>query len=692
MKYSSAALMAALALGITVPSFAANSTQNQGINQNEFYNVNYDFDSPSVTLGKQSSPYIIFKLPTKDGEIIRYLRLNQGGYLIDIPEISLNSVEINGTEASNYNYDKTVIDTSKKYTPGETVVGNVIVTIPSDGSVGSGGTYDLESMVITGSVDGPDMPETPWHPTVDTTPIKVTNVAAGTVSATSTDAINGSQLFTAMQNAGKTYTAGTNITISDSNVISASGTGTSAAGNTGLITGDTLYQTVNNINTATNTALANKADKNAGNLTADDVVSWQGKLGNGQNKAGDTGLITGDTLHTAINNVSGDITNINNALTNKADTNLSNITNEGKTIIRDLAKGAVKVINGTNTTVTPGTDGESITYAVNVSTEAIKGAVKSDLDKKANVDASNLSNNDVSKWQEKLGTGQISEGNTGLVTGGTVYEVVKNVSGESLVKTDGKTITIDKTGTATTIDLSHTTKDGKSKGRVLTGVLTDVSDDTSVVNVGTLTGALDTYGQNVSQQIGSLDRKLTKDIGKAGATAAALAALHPLSYDPSNKLNFAVGQGHYKGQNSTALGVFYTPNEDIQLNLGGTVTGSDKAINGGISFRIGSGNSEKKIVKTSEFNALKEQNKAMAEQLNALAQQVKQLSGQGLALNLTNDKAEFPDVPSDHWAKEAVDTLHGNEVLEGYPDGEFKGDQKMSRYEYAQMLYKAARK
>ena len=469
------------------------------------------------------------------------------------------------------------------------------------------------------------------------------------------------------------------------------GDGTNTAGDTGLITGDTLNTVINNITNTTNTNLATKADKDASNLTADDVKAWQGKLGNGQNAAGDTGLITGDTLHTAINSVNTDITNINTSLSTKANTNLNNITNEGKTIIRNLAKESVKVVNGTNTTVTEGTDGEVKTYAVNVTNDAIKGAIQADLDNKANIDASNLSNSNVSKWQEKLGTGQISEGNTGLVTGGTVYEVVKNVTGDSLVKTDGKVITIDNTGTATTIDVSHTV-DGKTEGRVLTGVLTDVSNATSVVNVGTLTGALDAYGQNVNQHINSLDRKLSRDIGKAGAAAAALAALKPLSYDPGNKLNFAVGQGHYKGQNSTALGVFYTPNEDVQLNFGGTLTGSDKAINGGISFRIGSGNSEKKIVKTSEFNALKEQNKAMQEQLEALAKQVADLQKHSLGMHLSSEKAPFPDVPADHWANEAVETLHGNDVLEGYPDGEFKGDKTMSRYEYAQMLYKAAKK
>ena len=606
---------------------------------------------------------------------------------------------------------------------------NVTTTANNAVILGNGSTADADNVVSVGAAGSER---------------KIIHVAAGELSKTSTDAVNGSQLFDAMQNAGKTYTAGTNITISDTNVISAAGTGTNAAGDTGLITGDTLYQTISNITNTTNANLAKKADKDANNLTDTDVVSWQEKLGNGKNAKGDAGLITGDTLHQALENatnttntnlakkadkdagnltdsdvaawqeklgngknskgdtglITGDtlnqaienVTNTTNVnLSSKANINLTNITNEGKTVIRNIAKESVKVVDGTNTTVTIGTAGDATTYAVNVSNDSIKSVVQPELDKKADKDAGNLTDKDVSAWQEKLGTGTISEGNTGLVTGGSVYDAIKDFDGNGLVKTDGKVITIDNTGTATTIDVSHTVN-GVTEGRVLTGVLTDTSDATSVVNVGTLAGALDAYGSNVNRQISSLDRKLSKDIGKAGAAAAALAALKPLSYDPANKLNFAVGQGHYRGQNSTALGVFYTPNEDVQINFGGTVTGSDKAINGGVSFRIGSGNKAKKIVKTSEFNALKEQNAAMAAQLAELSKQIDALQNQGLGIKLLPNQTPFPDVPASHWANTAVETLHGNAILTGYPDGYFHGDRTMTRYEYAQMLYKALQK
>ena len=210
-----------------------------------------------------------------------------------------------------------------------------------------------------------------------------------------------------------------------------------------------------------------------------------------------------------------------------------------------------------------------------------------------------------------------------------------------------------------------------------------------------MSNALENLNANVGSQINALDRKLTEDVKHAGATAAALAALNPLPYDPSNKLNFAVGQGYYRGENATALGVFYQPNEDVSLSIGGTISSGDKALNTGISFRVGSGNSDKKIVKKSEFNSLKEENKeirdenkAMKAQLDELRKEIQNLK----VLSLSTDRKPFTDVPSNHWAAEAVETLHANDVIEGYEDGEFKGDKKMTRYEYAQMLYKAAHK
>lgn len=461
------------------------------------------------------------------------------------------------------------------------------------------------------------------------------------------------------------------------------GDGKAEAGNKGLINGDTLNTELNKKADKTditniNADLTNKANKDASNISTDDAKKWAEKLGTGTVTKGDTSLVTGDTVY--------------NTTINKANTDMDNLTDTGKTVIQNLAKDSVKVIAGTNTTVTTGKDGDATTYAVNVSKDDIKAAVQSDLDAKANRDASNLTATDVKSWQDALSHGgKVEAGNTSLITGDTVYNVVKNIelSAEKLVTTDGQTTYIDKNGTSTTIDVSHVGKDGKPEGRVIQGVVTDVDNPTSVVNVGTMSNALENLNANVGSQINALDRKLTKDVKHAGATAAALAALNPLPYDASNKLNFAVGQGRYRGENATALGVFYQPNEDISISLGGTISSGDKAMNAGVSFRVGSGNAAKKTVKQSEFDALKAENKAMSERLDALQKQIEGLKAINLA---TTDRKPFPDVPNNHWAAEAVETLHANDVVEGYEDGEFKGDKTMTRYEYAQMLYKAAHK
>ena len=473
-------------------------------------------------------------------------------------------------------------------------------------------------------------------------------------------------------------------------------------------------------------------------------TAWQAALGTGTNAAGNTGLITGDTLHTALSTVQIDPA----TLTSKSNTSLDNITDAGKTVIRNLSKEAIKLENGNNTTVESRTDGNSTVYKVNVSNASITDAIAPKLSElsttvdnklatKANKDASNISTEDVSKWSEKLGTGVVTAGDKGLVTGNTVntaitnavntatsninnglqtkfnakantnasnltaenikewtaklgvgtvgqgessnglvtgksvYEAIQQHSPKLLVKTDGKTVTVDKSGTATHIDFSGTDKNGNSILRDITGVVTNHNDPTSVVNMDTL-----------QKQSEGLDQKLTKAINVGTATASALAALHPLDYDESNKVSFAVSHGQYNGSKATAFGGFIRPNENIMLSLASTISSNDRAWNAGLSFKIGSGASHKKISQT-DFEALRNKNDKLENELNQLKEQLSKLS-----TRLSPKRTSFPDIPNDHWAKEAVETLHGNDVLDGYPDGEFKGDKQLTRYEYAQMLYK----
>ena len=118
------------------------------------------------------------------------------------------------------------------------------------------------------------------------------------------------------------------------------------------------------------------------------------------------------------------------------------------------------------------------------------------------------------------------------------------------------------------------------------------------------------------------------------------------------------------------------------LSLASTISSNDRAWNAGLSFKIGSGSSHKKVSQN-DFETLRKKNDKLENELNQLKEQLSKLS-----TRLSAKRTSFPDVPNDHWAKEAVETLHGNDVLDGYPDGEFKGDKQLTRYEYAQMLFK----
>ena len=176
--------------------------------------------------------------------------------------------------------------------------------------------------------------------------------------------------------------------------------------------------------------------------------------------------------------------------------------------------------------------------------------------------------------------------------------------------------------------------------------------------------------------------KLGNRINKVGAGAAALAALHPLDFDPDDKWDFAAGYGNYNGENAAAIGAYYRPNEDTMFSVGGSFGNGENMVNAGISLKLGQGNH----VSTSKV--------AMAKEIKDLRKELEGLKSALLDVNagkkLDTSKLQlFPDVPKNHWAYEYVSTLKGNGVLTGYPDGEFKGDRPMTRYEFATMLYKA---
>lgn len=432
-------------------------------------------------------------------------------------------------------------------------------------------------------------------------------------------------------------------------------------GNSGLVTGDTVYDTLNKASQDTNKNLDKKANIDASNIGSNlknadgtaaseedqkkNAESWGKAIGTGEVKESDNRLVTGDTVAKAIKDetrVSEDgtyvkkdatagenlknlddqvkrntdnitsIKNITDNLNNNyAKTDLSNVTDEGKTTIKNLAQDAVKVVNGKNTTVTTKTETNgNISYAVNVDDSAIKDVMKEDMDKKADRDAGNLTDSDVTSWQKKLGTGESQSGDHRLISGDTLYNALKEVDGNTLMKTDGVTINIDQTGTAKTIDVRG--KDGVT--RTITGIATDPSDPTSAANV-----------DYVDHRVESLNSRMTHEVSRAGAGAAALAALHPLEWDPDSKFEFALGYGHYKAANAAALGLFYRPNEDVMYNLGGTLGNGDAMMSGGVTFRFGTKGRKPKASPLAMQQTIMDQNAKIEHQDEMLKIQVNKI-------------------------------------------------------------------
>lgn len=389
------------------------------------------------------------------------------------------------------------------------------------------------------------------------------------------------------------------------------GNGKVESGNTGLVTGDTVFKAVDT-----------KANRDGSNLTTDEANKFSEKIAVGKVEANDKRAVSGDAVSQAISKVTGDM---NTQLDGKANTSLDNITKDGQNVIRDLAKGSVKVIDGTNTTVTTveGKGEKPTTYAVNVE-----------------------------------GKGTVTSGNTGLISGGTAYTELRPADG-SYVKqsnttasnltaldtqlkttsdlihtnTAGDTIQIGGSSTATKIDVKG--KDGK--GRVITGVVTDAKDPNSAANVGYVNGITEANNEQIYRDMNMQYNHVENDISRAAAGSNALAALHPMQeFDPDDKAQFALGYGHYRNSNAGAVGAFYQPDENSMVNFGVSFGNGDAGINAGVTFKFGPGGSgHHALTKTQmakvidaqskEIDELKKDNADKDKRIDALEQKMTEI-------------------------------------------------------------------
>ena len=290
----------------------------------------------------------------------------------------------------------------------------------------------------------------------------------------------------------------------------------------------------------------------------------------------------------------------------------------------------------------------------------------------------------VADGEENLVVGDITEGDKKV---GYNLKLNKELTGLTSVTSNefkaGDNVTINNEGLTIKDGPSVTTKGIDAGGKTITNVA-DGKADTDAVNVRQLNAITNRSDQNIAI-LGGKVSELDGRIDRVGAGAAALAALHPLDFDPDDKWDFAAGYGNYSGANAVAIGAYYRPNEDTMFSVGGSFGGGENMVNAGVSVKLGQGNN----VTTSKI--------AMAKEIKDLRAEVEVLRqaivgvGQGQELDPMKMKL-FPDIEKNHWAYEAVEELAKQGLLEGYPDGTFSGDRMMTRYEFAEVVYRAMQK
>ena len=484
---------------------------------------------------------------------------------------------------------------------------------------------------------------------------KISNVAAGVAD---TDAVNVGQLKEAVE-AGNT----------DTHIKP----GEYGVGADNKVNMDVVDKNGNKVDTVTIKDVAKASDVGDVNNIASDIKNGEGHttvvdaVNNLNNKVGDLQyskvekgeIADGDSTTTAIGKLDQKLT--------------------------DVAATAAKhttVTQGDNITVTKSdkpneNGGENYNVALNkdIKLDSVttgdtvmnNNGVKVGTDVSLNKDGLKVGDK-VSVSATAVTAGQTSINNDGLAVGPNT-----SLKADEL-KVDGKTY-IDKNGL-------------NANGMQITNVA-DGKENSDAVNVGQLKESEKTINNRIdgveNQVVNNTNRinKLGSRVNKVGAGAAALAALHPMDFDPDDKLTFSAGYGNYAGENAAAIGAYYRPDEKVMFSVAGTVGNGENMVNAGVSFAL-------------------DRTNHVSNSRTALAREVIDLRGQLAVMGAKMAKMEkafgmldetktklFPDVPANHWAYEYIAKLAGNGYIEGYPDGNFGGDRLMTRYEFAAMLYRA---
>ena len=576
---------------------------------------------------------------------------------------------------------------------------------------------------------------------------KITNVAAGDVSANSTDAVNGSQLHEVKTLAGQHTTVkakDANITVTE---------GTNAAGGKEYTVG-----LGDKVTLGSDPSKQVSIDGTAGIIKAGDKVTIDGTTGNidagkvkinGKdgtvneltNKTWDPNNFTSGQAATEdqLKAVDKKITNTSEELTKKG---MDFAGNEGefhrnlgeKVTIKGEGTKAASEYSGENIKTIADANGNiTVKMDKNLKTETIVATGKDGKDGKIGINGNDGQTTNISVtsdgkpgvdgapsttttrivYQKPDGTSEeVATLNDGMKYGGDTGAVIKKKLNEQVnviggITDESKLTTEDNLGVVSDGNNNlkvRMAKDLKGLNSVTTNTLTvgDVKIDNSGINAGNKKitnvaagdisanstdavngGQLWKTNQTINN-IGGAVNELGDRMDRVGAGAAALAALHPLDFDPDDKWDVAAGYGNYKDAHAVAVGAFYRPNEDTMFSVGGSFGGGDNMVNAGVSLKLGQGNhvSTSRVALAKEVEDLKAIVKAQSAEIKAMRGAMQ--SGTSVMKDVN-----FPDVPKDHWAYSYVKSLADRGLLEGYPDGEFKGDRSMTRYEFAAIIYRA---
>ena len=611
------------------------------------------------------------------------------------------TVNVKGTETENFNALETNVKTDQKTSVGGNqttiVTGNQTNNVSGSKNETVKGSVTEKYGSQATTVDGDQSTNIGGNQTT-----VVAKDQTNTVSGNKTETVKGAVNETyGSQTTKVNGDQSTTVTGKQTNSITGDQVNTIGGNQTTTVTGDSSLSAKNITNTASEKITNQIGDGSAvkSEMTADGITNTA-KGGTIYNKSKDIlNEVSGDILNFAdgeIGNSATKITNLTGDNTVTSDTN--GTTFENKAHSTAIEEGSVTKTTISGNTLETGK--ATMDYAEVMKDLGVRGNTK--LDGTLEVGGKSTFKDDVTMEKNldvkgTTTTGKLVVNNGAAVSGGTTTDTLHvtstatfddivtmkkdlsvggNVDAASYTVT-GTDIKIDKNG----INAGGTKVTGLAPADISHAGSTDAVSGGQLYETNTRVSGLETRMGTVETRVDKLDNK----IDKVGANAAAMANLHPLEFDEDSKWNVAAAVGSSGSETASAVGVFYRPNENVMVNASAAMGTGENMFGGGVSLRLGHGGNK---AKEAQMKAAAAENKELRAKVDDLTARMDAL----LSVLNPNMSKDFPDVPENHWAYEAVSRLAGNGIVEGYEDGKYHGERQMTRYEMAEIIYNALSK